>query len=224
MYIQFLVEDISAGELIKIIMAKYNAEKPPCCIEFDVRSYKGIGGFPKGKSAKNAKAEQLLNDLPKRLNALNASLKCKDSPSIFVVLDNDTRDTEDFAKKLNEIITREKISVDTVFCIAVEEMEAWLLGDYNALRLAYPPVSGRIASKHSGYSQDSICGTWEFLADMLTENGMGSFMRQNPTAFDIGRCKSQWAKSIGAYMDIRANASPSFQSFIEALDARVHIS
>lgn len=68
--------------------------------------------------------------------------------------------------------------------------------------------------------QDSICGTWEYLADMLTKGGISKFRKKNPTAYDVGRCKSEWAENIGRQMNIRNNVSPSFQEFIEELDKR----
>ena len=51
------------------------------------------------------------------------------------------------AKKAAKLAKKEEIFIDHVFCIAVEEMEAWLLGDRNALRAAYANVADRISSK-----------------------------------------------------------------------------
>lgn len=148
-------------------------------------------------------------------------LRYKYNAVLFIVLDNDTRDTEHFREQLNEIVRSEGITIDHVFCIAVEEMEAWLLGDCEAIKAAYPKLADRIITKHSNYSQDSICGTWELLADMLTKGGIGYFKKQNPTAFDVGRCKSEWAENIGKYINVRENASTSFQYMLSALDSRL---
>lgn len=201
-------------------MEKYISEFPLFPIEYTILSYKGIGGFSKGTSAGNVKSQQLLNDLPKRMRAIQAKYWGIDDVSMFVVLDNDARETKKFEEQLRALAEREKISMDYVFCIAVEEMEAWLLGDKTAIQLAYPSTSDRIASKHSGYVQDSICGTWEYLADMLTKGGFANFKKKNPTAFDVGKSKSEWAEKIGSQMDIRNNSSPSFQYFISELDKR----
>ena len=70
------------------------------------------------------------------------------------------------------------------------------------------------------YKQDSICGTWECLADMLTKVGIAKFRKKNSTAFDVGRCKSEWAEKIGSQMELRKNVSPSFQKFLYELDKR----
>lgn len=223
MYIQFLIEDISGKILIDAIMKKYIEESPANNVEYNILPYKGIGGFSKGKNVQNIKSQHLLNDLPKRLKAFNAYLLHKEDACLFIILDNDTRNPLEFRKKLENIACRESIKIDHVFCIAIEEMEAWLLGDYKAIQAAYPKMHDRIASKHSNYAQDSICGTWEFLADILTRGGIGQFKKQNPTVFDIGKCKSEWAENIGQYFDIRQNTSPSFQFFISNLDKRLAV-
>lgn len=220
MQIEFLVEDISGKRLLTEVMEKYISEFPLFQIEYTILSYKGMGGFVKGGNANSAKSNQLLNDLPKRMRAIQAKYWGVDDVSIFIVLDNDTHDTAAFRKQLNEVAEREGISMDYVFCIAVEEMEAWLLGDREAIRSAYSNISDRITYKYSNYQQDSICGTWECLADMLTKGGLAKFKKRNPTAFDVGRCKSEWAVQIGRQMNIRSNVSPSFQNFISELDKR----
>ena len=57
-----------------------------------------------------------------------------------------------------------KIQIDHVFCIAIKEMEAWLLGDLNAIEAAYPQVRKTYIRS---YTQDGICDTWEVLANMI---------------------------------------------------------
>lgn len=181
MYIQFLVEDFSGSKLIDLIMKKYQAESADVPINYDIRSYKGIGGIPKGANACNNKSQQLLNDLPKRLRAFNILLRDVEDAALFIVLDNDTRNPKEFEKQLQELSNSEGIEIDHVFCIAIEEMEAWLLGDRNAMQLAYPDLVDRIATKHASYRQDSICNTWEVLADILTKKGLSAFQKRNPT-------------------------------------------
>ena len=109
------------------------------------------------------------------------------------------------------------ISIDHVFCIAVEEMEAWLLGDRNAVLKAYPSAK---TSLLNDYEQDSICGTWEKLAGAVYPGGLAKFRKENKTYQDIGKHKCEWALKIGEHMDVHRNCSPSFQFFVTAIEER----
>lgn len=219
MHIEFLVEDASGQELLSQIMKKY-VEENNISIRYNFKSYKGIGSINKGKKADMIKSEQLLSELPKRLKAFQAISLYDKELSVFVVVDNDKHDPGMFYESLKAICQRNGITMDCVFCIAVEEMEAWLLGDRDAIINAYPELKDRIISKHSQYVQDSICGTWEFLADMLSEKGIKGFFEKNRTVYEVGLQKSIWAKRIGAELDINANKSPSFNRFIQELNKR----
>ncbi len=97
-------------------------------------------------------------------------------------------------------------------------MEAWLLGDREAIRTAYPHA--RI-SLLSGYTQDSICGTWEFLADVVYPGGLPAFKRENRQFYEIGSMKAKWASEIGIHMHLHENSSPSFKEFIEEMTRRL---
>ena len=101
-----------------------------------------------------------------------------------------------------------------IFCFAVEEMEAWLLGDHIALKAAYPNANERALV---AYVQDSICGTWERLADAIYPGGSGALDHLGYQ--QIGRKKSEWAKRIGFRMDAERNQSPSFRYFRDRLRA-----
>ena len=221
MFIQFLVEDQSGEKLVNAVMDKYKLEQHDATIEYRIKSYKGLGGLKKGPDAQSIKSSHLLTELPKRMCAISNELRYVENAAIFIILDNDNRNTDAFSKQLYDVAQRNKITADHVFCIAVEEMEAWLLGDRQAIMNAYPKVRSRIEAKYNNYRQDSICGTWEFLADMLTKSGLSKFKKDNPTTMDVGKCKSEWAENIGNYLEIRANNSPSFNCFIGELDKRV---
>jgi len=96
----------------------------------------------------------------------------------------------------------------TRFCIAIEEGEAWLLGDMNAVKSAYPRAKKQALKS---YDNDSICGTWERLADAVFPGGSSALSAGGFQA--IGSEKSEWAKRITPHMDVLNNASPSFCYF-----------
>lgn len=216
MHFQFLVEDYSGAVLVDKVMQKLLEEAE---FTFDIKSFKGIGGFKGSGSVKDIKTNKLLTDLPQYLRAFDNSLKDIEA-CIIVVLDNDTRDTRLFEQELEEQAQRAMISIDYVFCIAVEEMEAWLLGDEEALLSAYPFAR---ESKYKEYVQDSICGTWELLADVVFKGGLKKFRKECPTYREIGRYKAEWAEQIGVHLDLNNNKSPSFQYFLSALRARLEV-
>ena len=98
----------------------------------------------------------MLNDLPIFLRGYDKSLNVPGyEAALIIVLDNDRNNPAEFQKKLEELAKSQMISIDHVFCIAVEEMEAWLLGDRNAVLKAYPSAK---TSLLNDYEQDSICG------------------------------------------------------------------
>ena len=216
MHFQFLIEDYSGAVLVDKVMQKLSEEAE---FTFDIKSFKGIGGFKGNGAVKDIKTNKLLTDLPQYLRAFDNSLQGIES-CIIVVLDNDTRDTHQFAQELELQAQKAQISIDYVFCIAVEEMEAWLLGDEKALFLAYPLARD---SKYKEYVQDSICGTWELLADVVFKGGLKKFKKECPTYREVGKYKAEWAEQIGTYLDLNDNKSPSFQYFISALRERVGV-
>ena len=107
------------------------------------------------------------------------------------------------------------IRVDHVICLAIEEIEAWLLGDEDAIVAAYPQA--KLPVLHS-YIQDSICGTWETLADVVYKGGQQIMRKQHYS--ERGRIKDEWAKKIGAHLDLSHNQSPSFNAFLSEIYKR----
>lgn len=217
MHFQFLIEDQSSAALIETLMPKIILNNPN--ITYNCKSFKGIGGFTKKNTVKETKSGKLLNDLATYLRGFNNSLRHIDS-AIIVILDNDRRNTAAFRKELEDVALKNLITLDHVFCVAVEEVEAWLLGDEKAVMTAYP--SAKIHVLRS-YIQDSICGTWEFLADAIYPGGLLRFKQDCTTYMEIGKYKTEWARRIGGHMDLAGNKSPSFNSFLSEIHKRIPI-
>lgn len=215
MYFQFLIEDQSSAELIEILMKKIADVYPG--ITYSCKSFKGIGGFTKKNTVKETKTGKLLNDLATYLRGFNRSLRYIDA-AIIVVLDNDDRNTDVFREELEDVAEKNNIDIDHVFCIAVEEVEAWLLGDEEALLKAYPSAKIQVLKS---YIQDSICGTWEILADAIYPGGLSKFRKDCTTYIEVGTYKCEWARRIGVYMNFNENKSPSFQFFIGEIYKRL---
>lgn len=215
MHFQFLIEDQSSAILVEILMQKIAANRPS--ITFNCKPFKGLGGLTKKNTVKETKTGKLLNDLATYLRGFDRSLKHIPA-AIIVVLDNDQRDTTGFFAELQDVANKNMITLDHAFCIAVEEVEAWLLGDENALITAYPSAKKQILQS---YKQDSICGTWELLADAIYPGGLVKFKKDCPTYIEKGSYKCEWARQIGQYMEPANNCSPSFQNFMSEIYKRI---
>jgi len=217
MYFQFLIEDKSGEILIEKIMdilCEMNND-----VSYKCKSFHGIGGLTKKNTIKETKTGKLLNDLATYLKGFDKSLQnMYGGAAIFVVLNNDKRETDAFREALEQVAETNNVSIDHVFCIAVEEMEAWLLGDEAAIKTAYPNAK---LNHLKNYEQDSICGTWEILAEIVYEGGMKKFAKECPTFVEAGKIKSEWAEKIGQHIDLENNKSPSFQFFIKEIRKRL---
>lgn len=215
MHFQFLIEDNSGAVLIDMIMARLKEQHPE--VTYNTKPFHGLGGFKRSGSVKEIKNGKLLHDLSIYLGGFDKSLQ--NYPAVIVVvLDNDDRDTDVFYHDLEEIAVNKGISIDHVFCIAVEEIEAWLLGDEAALLSAYPNAK---LSTIKAYKQDSICGTWEVLAEAIYPGGLQSLEKNCISYSEIGIRKAEWARCIGRYMDFMNNKSPSFRHFIHEVNKRI---
>ena len=138
MHFQYLVEDQSGAALIRILMQKIVELYPNAT--YDCKGFRGIGGFTRKNTIKETKTGKLLNDLATYLRGFDRSLQSFPSV-IIVVLDSDDHDVQQFRSELEAVAMQNMIKIDHVFCLAVEEIEAWLLGDRHALLSAYPETN-----------------------------------------------------------------------------------
>ncbi len=215
MYIVFLVEDASGGALIDTIMKKYIVNHVD--LSYNIKSFKGIGTIPKKiKSHNDIKTQRLLSDLPMYLKGISKQLEAtgKDN-AIFVIADCDNKDCAKFKEQLTALVSENLIQTNTFFCLAIEEVESWLLGDPTAIQKAYPQA--RLNSM-IGYIPDSVIGSWELLADVIYPGGLRKMKKECTTYREIGTYKCQWANKIGSCMELGQNESPSFNHFIKKLN------
>ena len=207
MHFEFLVEDASGKILLESVVEKIlgsnGAEHT-----YRFHSYKGVGSIPKGMTGNiDVRKRILLDRLPALLRGYGKSFQHTEA-AVVVVVDLDTRDCMAFKEDLLDVLQACSPAPTALFRIAIEEMEAWLLGDRNAILTAYPRAKQQVLN---GYQQDSICGTWELLADAVHKGGAKALKKQGWPA--PGRAKCEWAERIGPHIDIEANQSKSFQVF-----------
>ncbi len=130
----------------------------------------------------------------------------------MVVCDLDDKSRSQFLQELVQVANECNPLLPAYFFFAIEECEAWYLGDITAIRSAYPHARKKVLD---GYEQDSICGTWEVLADAISKGGSQGLKKGGRHV--IGSEKYKWAKEIPPYMDVEGNRSPSFVDFRDGL-------
>lgn len=212
MHFEILVEDQSGKKALDILVPKIIGS----CHTFNVHPYKGIGHIPKGLSAKSdARKRILLDQLPRLLRGYGQAFAQYpvDYPAVVIfVCDLDDKCLKAFRQELDDILYSCSPQPITRFCIAIEEGEAWFLGDIPAVKSAYPKAKDAVLKE---YKNDSICGTWELLADAVYIGGASVLAAKGWQT--IGEEKSQWAEHITPHMDVSNNASPSFAYFRDKL-------
>jgi hypothetical protein len=155
----------------------------------------------KGKLRKKAKPLQrgLLDQLQPKLRAYGRSLN-PETDRVLVLVDADEEDCAVLKGRLTRALARINPRPTVLFRIAIEETEAFYLGDPVAIRAAFPSAN---LTRLSAYRQDSVCGTWELFREVIgAEN----------------EDKVVWAENMGPHLSLdrtgrRANRSPSFHSF-----------
>jgi len=199
-HIEILVEEASMEAFLRASLPHLLGEN----ISFEIYSYQG--------------KSDLLSRLGERLRGYAAWLP--DTWRIVVVVDRDDDNCLTLKKGLeNDAITAglttRALKVkewQVVFRIAIEELEAWYFGDWEAVRLAYPRVGEHVARKAAYRSCDGIYGgTWEAFERELRKVGY----------FSGGLEKIQAARNVGRHFSNKRCSSPSYKCFANAISAAV---
>lgn len=209
MHIEVLVEDSSGEKLLAQLLPQILGEQG-APHTWRLKAYKGVGRIPKGLTAKADPVKRILLDqLPRLLQGYG---KTPGIDAVVVVLDTDRRDCKAFLQELNSLAESCNPAPQTLFRLAIEEMEAWYLGDRAALLKAFPRAKRDVLDR---YVQDSACGTWELLADAVHAGGAAAIKKAGwPLP---GQLKHEWAEKIGPHMSLHENTSPSLGKFRDGL-------
>lgn len=211
MHFEVLVEDLSGKEALEVLIPKIVGSDH----SYNIHPYKGIGRIPKGLKGGDADKRILLNQLPRLLNGYGktfASYPESYPVAVILVCDLDDKNLAVFLEELGGLLENCYHRPETRFCIAIEEGESWFLGDLSAVYAVYPNAKRSVLNK---YVNDSICGTWEILADAVYPGGASRLKEQGWWA--AGAEKTEWAKAIAPHMDVDNNKSPSFCFFRDCL-------
>ena len=161
----------------------------------------------------------MLQKLPSRLRSYTGRVQ-KEDLTVVVLIDEDRQDCHALKQQIEQMAihaglttksnARPGAAFHVVTRIAVEELEAWFIGDVEALRAAYPRVSGTLASNARYRDPDAVAGgTWEALHRVLKNSGYyrGIFP------------KLEVARSVAKHMVPYRNKSHSFRVFCAGVEA-----
>ncbi len=212
MHFEILVEDQSGQRMLAALVPHIIGPKHT----FRVHPYRGIGRIPKGlKGTSDPSQRILLDNLPRLLRGYGATFAEYPSgydAAVIVVCDLDDRCLKAFRAELLKLLNGCNPRPETRFCIAIEEGEAWLLGDPRAIIAAFPKAQTKPLD---AYRNDQVCGTWELLADVAFPGGATVLKVRGAQA--VGAEKLRWAEKITPHMDVENNHSPSFCYFRDKL-------
>lgn len=168
-----------------------------------VHPHQGKGSLPKAVDAPpNPKARGLLDQLPAKLRGLAAALD-HELDGVLVLLDADDDSVDALAGGIRAVAEHCAPQLRVRVSVAVEETEAFYLGDLRALQHAYPAADLKAAR---AYVPDSICGTWELFGRVVGDGGGN---------------KVAWAEAMGPHVTTQPaqSRSPSFRDTIQQIRA-----
>jgi len=162
--------------------------------------------------------DDLIKNLPARLKGYSSWLP--QEWRILVLLDRDDDDCVMLKQRLENMTAEAGLISKTTAGqagnfqvanrIAVEELESWFFGDWQAVTKAYLRVAANIPQKQQYRHPDSIRGgTWEALERVLKAGGY----------FKTGLRKAELAREVTPCMEPKRNTSTSFQAFRQAVEA-----
>ena len=157
----------------------------------------------------------LLTALPGRMLGYSNWAE-RNEARIVVLVDRDAQDCHKLKQKLEEaarqagLVTKSAAPAGAPFTVvnrlAIEELEAWFLGDVQALCAAFPGVPQSLGARRAFRDPDAVAGgTWEALRRELRRAG------HQPGG------KIEIARQVATHMDPARNTSASFRFFCETL-------
>lgn len=196
-HLEFLVEEPSMEAFLRVLLPRFLPEQ----CTFRIHTFQGK---------------------PDLLRKLGARLKGyahwpSDYGRILVVVDCDHDDCRDLKRRLEDTAATAGLRTRTrsgkkpwqvVNRIAMEELEAWYFGDWEAVRRAYPRASRSVPKRSPYRDPDRIKGgTWEAFERILQKDGY----------FRNGLNKTEVARTIAAHINPACSRSASCVTFFDVL-------
>ena len=156
--------------------------------------------------------QTFLERLPDRLRGYAGWLPS--SSRIVVIIDRDNDNCQALKARIEAMAQRTGLRIEAdhrglaqvIIRIAIEELEAWYFGDWEAVQAAYPGAGK--PPQHCRAPDEIIGGTWEAFERHMKRHGY----------FASGLRKIEAAAKIAPHIDPNRNTSPSFQAFRRAVE------
>ncbi len=201
MHFEFLLQEPSMEAFLELWLSRF---LPEGC-SFSTHPFRG--------------KPDLLRKLGDRLQAYSKWLppECR----VVVIVDRDNEDCAELKERLRAICMSSGLRLknnnrsgfwQVMIRIAIEELEAWYFGDWEAVRTAYPRVPANIPQRAAYRNPDAIKGgTSERFERLLQGSGYHAG----------GLQKLDAARQIGMTIDVGRSKSASFRCLAAALSEAV---
>lgn len=195
-HFEFLVEELS----MEAFLSAWLPRQIPDQRTFTVHPFRG--------------KSDLLGKLEPRLRGYAAWLP--DEYRIVILVDRDNADCLALKAHLEDVCDRVGFPTRrssphawrAATCLAIEELEAWYFGDWEAVLAAYPRALPHVPTKARYRNPDSVAGgTWEAFERVMQQRGI----------FEGGLQKVGAAREIGAHADAVRSTPPSFRYLANVL-------
>ncbi|MDM8535363.1 DUF4276 family protein [Desulfobacterales bacterium HSG17] len=213
MHFEILVEGQAELTALSILMSKILGEynQPHT---WNIHKHRGIGKLPEDiEAAPKSYDRTLLHNLPSKLRAYGNSMGEYEIVILLVDLDN-RKDCIAFKNELHSVLDICEQKPNFMIRIAIEELEAWYFGDQNAIVKAFQNYNEKA---FKDYIQDSQCGTWEKLAEVIHPGGLKALEDYGRRSVRILGEKRKWAALIAPNMNVEENKSQSFCCFRDGI-------
>ena len=180
--IEILTEELSMKHALEIILPKIVPNTWVLNENYFIRPHSGKSDLKKS--------------IPKKIKAFN-----HDNVGIVIVHDQDSAECKELKQKLRDLC-QENIKNPLLIRIACKELESWYLGDFNALKIAYPECERNKIFFQRNRNPDILQASDEIRKII-------------PTFQNI-----QGAKNIAPHMEViktEQNNSHSFRIFIKGI-------
>jgi hypothetical protein len=199
MQIDVLLEEPSAEEALRVILPKI------------------LAGRARFKLINMRNKCRLIGELPASLRVKKTRLDAGEDLRIVVLVDRDNDGCQQLKARLERLAHDAGLSTKTspdqngcfqvVNRIAIEELEAWFMGDTEALKSAFSGLRGEAFPK--SFNNPDNSGTWENLHRFLRVKGI----------YKSSYPKIEAARKIAPHMELSRNRSRSFRHFCQGIEA-----